>query len=192
MKSIILLASILIVNVSFSQERKNSLRNKIFNNIEVNHYSTNSTIINAPEEIKLLALFEPINNSEGKFPVYKIDNESKKIETELVSSKKDVNLSPNVLLSQNYSNFINDIIIKKMSKNENIDFNFENEALSYGDRGIELYKNLTDYVNLVETSFNVNSDIEVKFGGYTNLNNFSNNEIDKILQNCINLFVIRF
>ncbi|WP_299668021.1 hypothetical protein [uncultured Polaribacter sp.] len=206
MKSIILFTLILIVNFSFAQERNTYLKTMTFNtNIEENHYSDNDN--NSILEIKLLELLEPINNSEGKFPMYKLDGEhvdlilngkSKIINNysskNLMSLGADATRVSENLLTQNEVKLIQTLILKKLLKEGHTDVAFVKEYQIKGNLNNELYKNIPLYKDKLNVNLKISNNIEVQLGenleGY--MARINKTELDKTLQNSLNLLIVSF
>lgn len=186
MKNYILASLILIVNLSFGQDKDILLHQKIFNStVEENHYLTSSTFFSPFTMIKEIESIEPSNNSEGKFPIYIA---GKKLKKETVGSE---NKSASLVLQSN-SSFINNLVIKKLLENEKIVF--FNTSLSYGDRAIESYRNHSELIEKINASYNFNDTLEIEIGNniYPFLNKIYKSELDLTLQNSLNLLAINF
>ena len=85
-------------------------------------------------------------------------------------------------------------MIKKKIAEEIKNYINMNEALTYGDRSLNSYKNLLELENKLIITQKITSEIEVQIGKdiYTYLKKMLKSEIDKTLQNSLNLFAINF
>ncbi|WP_397447006.1 hypothetical protein [Polaribacter sp. R77954] len=193
---------ILAYQVTFSQVEKaetSLLNENIFENkLNKNSFTGKKTPLNLFPEIINLELKDIKNNSEGKFSLN--DNHKKyfiveKNETSIFDKNKEVkkteiskNLSTNVK-----KEFVNTVIRKKIA--EEIEKYMQiNEALTYGDRNMEFYKNYIDLENKLIISTPITPKVEAQIGKdiYPFLNKILKTELDKTLQNSLNLFVINF
>lgn len=187
MKKLAFTIIILVVNLSVAQEIKNNIQNKIFEtNIEENHYLVNDIFPNFLKEIKEVKLVEPYNNSEGKFPKY----ESNKMLENI--SKKETNA--NTPTSTNPLVFIDNNLIQKLIETNTIAYNINGGQLFYGDREIIILKNESKTFDKLNVSYKTNAQVEVQIGKniYGYINKVYKSEIDKTLQNSLNLLVINF
>ena len=192
---------LLVTQITFSQIENSYLESNLFKeNIKENLYYIEQKPDNLFPEIKKLELKDIKNNTEGKFNLnsdnkkYFITNElaQKKSVFEKNEIKEDQNLKEN-LSSKLKTKFINKVIRKKIAR-EIQEYIFINEALTYGDRNIELYKNYTDLQNTLIKSIKINSKTELQIGKdiYPYLNKILKTELDKTLQNSLNLFALNF
>ena len=87
----------------------------------------------------------------------------------------------------------NKIIQKKIAE-EILKYMIMNEALTYGDRYLNEYKDFTDLENKLILSKKITSKIELQIGKdiYPYLNKIQKTELDKTMQNSLNLFAINF
>ncbi|WP_439131344.1 hypothetical protein [Polaribacter sp.] len=193
---------IVINQVAFSQVEKaeiSLLNDKIFEG-ELSERRFKSTKRVSPlfSEIIKIELKDIKNNSEGKFS---LNNAHKKYFTvekneqsifnnnnEVQKTKISKNLSTNVK-----KEFVNTIIRKKIAE-EILRYMQINEALTYGDKNIEYYKNYIELENQLIVNIPITSEIEAQIGKdiYPYLNKIQKTELDKTLQNSLNLFVINF
>ncbi len=194
---------IFISQVAFSQVEKaeiSLLNDKIFES-ELNKRQFKDALPLFSEIIKL-DLKDIKNNSEGKFSLnsankkyFTIEKNETSIFNNNNNNNKEVkkntiskNLSTNVK-----KEFVNTIIRKKIAE-EIVKYMQINEALTYGDKNIEFYKNYIKLKNQLIVSMPITSEIEAQIGKdiYPYLNKIQKTEIDKTLQNSLNLFVINF
>jgi len=106
--------------------------------------------------------------------------------------KNIVNLSSTSV--KNKKDFI-DTVILKILKNKNIDISdFQNSLDFNGDKNINFYKNYNTDVNKLIFAYQLQDKTEFVIG--TDIHNFMNmilkTEINKTLQNSLNLFAINF
>lgn len=148
-----------------------------------------------PEIVKL-EVKDTKNNSEGKFTINKktkaFFNKSIANYSNVDMNKKEVLNNSNLTTNIN-KEFVNKIIRKKIAE-EIKNYMSLNEALTYGDRNIDLYRNYEDLENKLIKNYSVNSEIEVQIGKDIRpfVNKILKTELDKTLQNSLNLFVINF
>jgi hypothetical protein len=196
MKNLILITCVLIVNLSFSQKDSNPFSKKVFySNIEENHYEVTTFdffALEKQEKIHPINTIKAINNSEGKFPFY--SNEDQHLFDIEVShyQKSIVKLTTTVV--KNNKDFIDKVILKIL-KNKNIDISdFKNSLDFNGDKDINFYKNYNTDVNKLIFAYQLQGKTEFVIG--TDIHNFMNmilkTEINKTLQNSLNLFAINF
>lgn len=187
MKNLMLYLVILITSISIGQEKKNTIQHKIFEaNIEENHYLVDDIFPDSLKEIKEEKLLEPYNNSEGKFPKY----ESKEI---------TLNISENIVNSNSLETlsdiaFIDNKLIQKLIETNIIANNFVSEQMFYGDREVILLKEYPKSIDKLNINYKTNSQIDIQIGKkiYSYINKLYKSEIDKTLQNSLNLLVINF
>jgi hypothetical protein len=204
MKKSIYILFFLTFQISVSQaqvEHLKVIKTSIFNNDENQSTLKNSFTENIFLEIVPLETVDFKNNSEGKFSF----NDSKKqlfttdliVEKELYLTKNEtvqktkvntINLDVNI-----NDEFVNKVIKKKIAEEIKNYINM-NEALTYGDRSLNSYKNLLELENKLIITQKITSEIEVQIGKdiYPYLKKILKSEIDKTLQNSLNLFAINF
>ncbi|PQJ82442.1 hypothetical protein [Polaribacter glomeratus] len=197
MKNLIVIACVLIVNLSFSQKDANPFSEKTFySNIEENHYNVTTYdffALEKQEELQALNTIKPVNNSEGKFPFYSNEDQSLFDVKETVPQKSILNLS-NVITIKNNNDFIDKVILKILEDKKIDIVDFQNTLDFNGDKNINFYKNYTTDVNKLIIAYKLKGETEFQIG--MDINNFMNKtlktELDRALQNSINLFVINF
>jgi hypothetical protein len=191
MKNIILIACLLIVNISFSQKDSNTFLKKVFyTNIEENHYQTNTFNSIVLKKIVITKSLKPINNSEGKFPFYSnstiflnLKNKNKS-ESVVHQIKTITNKHPSI-----------DPLILKILKDKNIDIlDFKNNMDFNGDRNLNFYKNYTVDVNKLIIAYRLQKDIEIQIGKdiLKSIYKINKSELDIALFNNLNLIVFNF
>lgn len=201
MRNSLLISIILTAQISFSQkEIKNINLNKavIFN---VNDKLNNGLSKNIFSEIKNPKIKDFKNNSEGKFSFNEskkelFKNEKEENDTEFLVNKKafkGVQLKTDNMNTSLKTEFVNKIIQKKIAE-EILKYMIMNEALTYGDRYLNEYKDFTDLENKLILSKKITSKIELQIGKdiYPYLNKIQKTELDKTMQNSLNLFAINF
>ena len=113
----------------------------------------------------------------------------------LVNKKafKGVQLKTDNMNTSLKTEFVNKIIQKKIAE-EILKYIIMNEALTYGDRYLNEYKDFTDLENKLILSKKITSKIELQIGKdiYPYLNKIQKTELDKTMQNSLNLFAINF
>lgn len=204
MRKTIYLLCLLAFQVVFSQVEINSeseLKANFFEtNIDENRFSVDKKLkYTLPNNIDFK--FEDIkNNSEKKFTIvntnqtYFVVGTPANAKPILYQNKinRDTNLSENIDTNAK-KEFVEKIIRKKI-KEEIQKYLLINEALTYGDRNIELYKNYTDLENKLIIVKPINSQIELQIGNniYPFLNKLYKTELDKTQLNSLNLLAINF
>jgi len=201
MRNSLLISIILTAQISFSQkEIKNINLNKalIFN---INDKLNNGLSKNIFLEIKNPKIKDFKNNSEGKFSFNEskkelFKNEKEENDTEFLVNKKafkGVQLKTDNMNTSLKTEFVNKIIQKKIAE-EILKYMIMNEALTYGDRYLNEYKDFTDLENKLILSKKITSKIELQIGKdiYPYLNKIQKTELDKTMQNSLNLFAINF
>ena len=195
--TIFLSVFILIVHISYAQVDKINFQQTVIN-IEENHYQFGNNSLQTTFEIKFEEILKPINNSEGKFPLYTLNNEQFKTEftkdfkLKETRSIQDKNaIETNSLLAQQIE-FIENLIIKKIKEN--------NSNITYV-KEFQLKNSLNDEQliitvdkDVLNQTYSLNSKIEIQIG--KNLNNYlkkiNKTELDRTLQNSLNLLAINF
>lgn len=185
MKNSILITLVLFVNISFSQEKNNLLNQYFFKtNIEENHYLAGNIFSDSQFFIKNIEYIKPINNSEGKFPIYNIDDKS------IATTKNE---KPSTLVAENHSKLIDDIIVKKLNTGD-LELITQNEAKNYGDKGVLLKRNFPRDLDKLQSTYKITPKIQFQIG--KNLNNYlkksHKDKIDETLQNSLNLLAFIF
>ena len=201
MKNIFILAAILLTNTLFSQnnnEFSTTINQVNFEtDIKENYYLNDSD--------KFLNLFNDVNflesnskmNTERKFLMKSLEKENilssnLKNESIIVTKIKRID-DTNSLIADVKSAFINTIIEDKL-KEELLKSLNANEALTYGDKNIDLYVEYEEMRNKLIKSYEINDSVEFQIGKsvYPYLNKILKTEIDKTLRNSLNLFVVNF
>lgn len=188
-----LLILVIVIQISFAQEKVNvNLINDTFLS------KLNEPTLNTPSfiesEISSFLDKKVTLTPEGKFllnkdtelffgnilkisenPVVALDRENKNLETD---TKKV---------------FINKIVLEKLEK-DMAKLLAENENLTYGDRYMVLLKNLESLQNKLIVTEKISEGMEIQLGKslYPYLNKINKTELDKTLQNSLNLMAINF
>lgn len=202
MKNIFILAAILLTNTLFSQNN--------------NEFSTTVNQVNFETDIKenyylndsdkFLNLFNDVNflesnskmNTERKFLMKSLEKENilssnlKNKSIIVTKNKRSIN-DTNSLITDTKSTFVKTIIEDKL-KEELLKSLNANEALTYGDKNIDLYVEYEEMRNKLIKSYEINDSVELQIGKsvYPYLNKILKTEIDKTLRNSLNLFVVNF
>lgn len=205
MKNLLFTMFLLAFQTSFTQvENKdiNSIKTSSFEaGDKENIFSRNITLKNMFSEIKKFELIDFKNNSEGKFSFNDtkkelFQNDLEQDKTSFLTSKKPI--QPRKLNTNNLDTTINtafvDKVIQKKIAEEIQKYMAMNESLTYGDRYLDAYKDFTNLENKLILSYKVNAVIEVQVGKdiYPFLKKNLKTELDKTLQNSLNLFAINF
>ena len=175
------------INISFfdasvfkAEESKKTSESTNFNSI-----SSSEIKIETPLMVKV--------NSEGKFLL----NDSSKAffgEIEKKSeAKKGLNDKNIALVVDAKQEFINKVILERLQEELNKLIVLD-ESFTYGDRNIDLYRDYSQLENKLIITKYLNSEIEIQIGNsvYPYLNKLLKTEIDKTLQNSLNLLAINF
>ena len=177
------------IKVSFLDTSLFTAENSKELTVKENFNTISSTEINIPSPLLLKV------NSEGKFL---LDNSSKAFFVEIVKKSEDVNNksidNKNVALSvDTKQEFINKLLLEKLQVELN-KLILIDDSFSYGDRNIDLYRNYSQLENKLIITKTINSEIEIQIGNsvYPFLNKILKTEIDKTLQNSLNLLAINF
>lgn len=200
MKNLLFISFLLVFQLSFSQVEKNNInfiKTSIFEStIKENSFFSKNTPLSLIPEIK-----NSKNNSEGKFLLNEDNRNLFTSNTEISattvmiknSEKNNSNKLNNNLTSNINKEFVNKIILKKMEA-EMKKYISMNEALNYGDRNVDLYRNFDSFKNKLLVTSSITPEIEVQVGKdiYPYLNKILKTELDKTLQNSLNLLVINF
>lgn len=183
MKTKLLLIFVLIVNFSFAQQ-ESLLKNTFFKiNVEENHYAIEHIYSSPFFEIKEVEKVIATNNSEGKFPQYTI-----------LKNSSTTTLKPedaSFMLIKEYVKFVNNIIQKKsveINKNNLVSI----DEINYPEN--DYTYTVPQVIDFLNASYKVSPNVEVQFGknleGY--LKKINKTELDKTLQNSLNLLVVNF
>jgi hypothetical protein len=191
MKNTILIACLLIVNISFSQKDSNPFSKKIFySNIEENHYQKNTFNPFELKNIDLIKSIKPTNNSEGKFPFYSNNT----ILLNLENQNEGESIVHQIKTITNNNTFIDRLVLKILQdKNINI-LDFKNSIDFNGDKNISFYKNYTVDVNKLIIAYRLQKDVEIQIGNdiFKSVNKINKSELDIALFNNLNLIVFNF
>lgn len=200
MKNLLSISFLLIFNFSFSQVDKKTesfLEIPLFeNNIEESHFVVKKQALDFFSAIIKLEVKETKSNSEGKFTLNSKSkiffNKTIEDYTNSMIDKKNVEKSSNLTTKIN-KEFVDKIIRKKIAE-EIQNYLSINEALTYGDRNIDLYINYDELENKLVKSYPISSDVDIQIGKdiYPYLNKILKTELDKTLQNSLNLLAINF
>jgi hypothetical protein len=191
MKNTILIACLLIVNISFSQKDSNPFSKKFFySNIEENHYQKNTFNPFELKKIDLIKSIKPTNNSEGKFPFYSNNT----ILLNLENQNEGESIVHQIKTITNNNTFIDRLVLKILQdKNINI-LDFKNSIDFNGDKNISFYKNYTVDVNKLIIAYRLHKDVEIQLGKdiFKSINKINKSELDITLFNNLNLIVFNF
>jgi hypothetical protein len=197
MKNILLITCVLIVNLSFSQKDINALSEKIFySNIEENHYIPTTYDFFALEkqkELQALKTIKVINNSEGKFPLYSDEDQRLFDFEEMVPQKSILDLN-SITSIKNNNDFLDQVILKILNEKKINIVDFQNSQDFNGDKNYHFYNNYATDVNKLIIAYQLKGETEFQIGMDINnsIKKILKTEIDKTLQNSINLFAINF
>ena len=199
-----MIIALLVFQMSFSQIKDSGTKNsliKFFDAKEtVEYFKVNKEPKNHFPEIIKLEIKDIENNTEGKFGLNE-SNQKYFSATNTESVNTIFNAKNNITETEVSSNLETNTkqklikaIIKKKIAVEIRDFILQNEALTYGDRNLEEYKNLVNLENKLIQTVSVSNDVELQLGKdiYPYLNKILKTELDKTLQNSLNLFAINF
>lgn len=194
MKNVFLITAILIVNLSFAQTADANLKSISAADLEEKHF-TDNTSNNFGEELKkevfVLKDIKSTNNSEGKFPFYtefkntSFDNEVKTIVKTGTEITK-VLISSNLEVSANIA-LVHKILIQNYIKNALL------TKVVNGDKNLVVYKNYVQKDEFNITLYKKNP-LELELGNniYQSINKVFKTELDKTLDNSLNLLTFNF
>jgi hypothetical protein len=196
MKNLILFACVLIVNLSFAQKDINQFSKKILStNIEESQFKSNTYDffnLEKQEKLRPMNAIKAINNSEGKFPFYS-NTDQKMFEAAITTQKNIVTLSSTEMIEKN-EDFVDQLILKIL-EDKNIDISDFEQSIDFnGDKNVNYYKDYTTDVNKLIVAYEILGEMELQIGKDLNsyLNKILKTEIDKTLQNSINLLALNF
>ncbi|MDP5104865.1 MAG: hypothetical protein NWQ31_01705 [Polaribacter sp.] len=197
MKNILLICCVLIINLSFAQEDLNLTSKKIFYTIsEENNYILNTHnffALEKQEEIHELNSIKAINNSEGKFPLYSQKTPNLFEVTAYVNPINIIELTT-VKINKNSNDFIHNVIVKILQdKNIAIIDDKKNIEDSKNSTIESIHNYVTEINNLIIThKLYDKTELQVGKDLYSCMNKMLKTDIDKTLQNSLNLFVINY
>ena len=175
------------INISFFDASvfKTEESKKISESTNFNSISSSEIKIETPLMVKV--------NSEGKFL---LNDSSKAFFGEIENkseSKKGLNDKNIALVVDAKQEFINKVILERLQEELNKLIVLD-ESFTYGDRNIDLYRDYSQLENKLIITKYLNSEIEIQIGNsvYPYLNKLLKTEIDKTLQNSLNLLAINF
>ncbi len=189
MRYFVLITVLFKISFSFSQIEENKLHHKIFNsNSNSNYLLNDSELTQQFQEIKKVEFYNLIeNNPEGKF-----SNHQKNYQSffEIVNKKEELAVSEISIILENYRDFINNIIVKKLDDEIRFTSSFEVENKVSESEII----NIKDFSDKLNYSHKITDKIEVQIGKniHNYLNKINKTELDKTLQNSLNLLVLNF
>lgn len=192
-KIICIIICLLYCKLAFSQikhNENNTFSTKSLHNINFteNISNVNNHLENLFSEIIKIEIKDIQKNSEGKFGE---ETKVKKIFNTRENKRKE-NLNSSLLLKAK-EEFIFEVIDKKLD--EEIEKYIQNhEALTYGDRNLEFYKNYDELKNKLIIRKKIFKQIELQIGKdiYPYLTKILKTELDKTLQNSLNLMAVNF
>ena len=192
MKKVLLISFLIFISANYAQNENfiNSYTNTFSSQVnDINKQKQQFNKVNFMSDVIFLTSKEVKLNSDGKFLI----NQKTKEHFENVSSKKTVTNKNVHLSADNMQEFIENIILQKLeSALEKLAFN--NESLTYGDRNIEVYRNYQNLRDKLIASQKIANNIEIQTGNnlYPYINKIQKTELDKTLQNSLNLLAINF
>tara|TARA_R110002126_G_scaffold124451_4_gene266507 strand:- start:8972 stop:9571 length:600 start_codon:yes stop_codon:yes gene_type:complete len=199
MRNSIYLLFALSFNIAFSQIEKNdhTFLNKIDfkNKISESDFLIKNEPKNLFPEIVNLKIKDIKNNSEGKFSLNDSNKkhfiaDEKNTTVTIFDQKKNTNTTITLSVKKE---FIEKIIQKKIAK-EIQEYMMLHEALTFSDKNIDVYHSYVELENKLIVSHSIYKDIEIQIGKdiYPYLNKMLKTELDKTLQNSLNLLAINF
>ena len=191
MKNILLIASVFIVNLSFCQEVSNSLSKKIFSSdAEKSHLKLNTFDAFTIEKLSQL---KTSNNSEGKFPFYRIKDQNLFKIDKTFYNKSIIKQVNSKKIIRKITDLVDKVIIK-ISQNKNIDIaNFHNNKKESSYKKVNSRGKYVPNTNKLIVSYQLNRNSQLQIGNdiYSYINKIFKTKIDKTLLNSLNLFAIR-
>lgn len=182
-----------IKNIENKTLYKKSLHNIIL--FEYKH-DVNNHLENIFSEVIELDVKDIQKNSEGKFGVDSSRKnlfKTKENTTQVLIFYKSKNPQNSNLILEAKEKFITKVIAKKLDE-EIEKYILNNEALTYGDRNIAFYKNYTELKNKLLVRKTISESIQIQIGKdiYPYLNKILKTELDKTIQNSLNVLAINF
>ncbi|MGK0411999.1 MAG: hypothetical protein ACJA1B_000188 [Polaribacter sp.] len=205
MKNTLSIYFALLVSISFAQENSS-------NAIEVFNIENNTTFsLTRMEDAKFLKFQEVvpidfekrINVNEGKFSLKEINDKSltsllsdlnnntktKFLIIEDIASSKESSATKKSIIIVANRKFINKLITTKIMQDDLIA-----EAVTYGDKNLEYYKNYPELIDTFNLKYIISEDLELQIGDniYSFINNPFKTALDKTLSNSLNLLAFNF
>lgn len=197
-KLIYLLFLLLIYQIQTAQEKLNiSLFDDSLLNVKELNMNSEKKSFNEIRNIEINKITPLVLkvNSEGKFL---LDDSSKALFVKIVKNNEardNNNLDEEniALIVDTNQKFVTKVILDKLEEELN-KLILLNESLTYGDRNIDLYRDYSRLENKLIITKQLSSELEIQIGNsiYPYLNKLQKTEIDKTLQNSLNLLAINF
>lgn len=189
MKNLILIACLLLVTVSFSQEDSKVIsKEKVFSNVVENDFQQNTYTLKKMEKLRPFPAIKASNNTEGKFPFY--DNV---VLPEIESTDESISMAEDMSVNDNKV-FVDNLVLKILEE-KHIDISdFKNSIESNGDGKLSFYKHYAADENKLIATYQLTKEIEIQVGKdiYGYLKKVFKTEIDKTLFSSLNLLAINF
>lgn len=197
MRNILLICFVLVINLSFAQVEFNPYSKKIFyNNNEESTYILNTYnffTLEKQQEIHEVPTIKAINNSEGKFPLYSQKAPIIFEATEIVKPTNIIELTT-VKINRNSNDFIHNVIVKILKDHKIERLDDKNNIEKTQNSTITWNNNYVTEINNLIITHKLYDQTELQIGKdiYSYMNKILKTEIDKTLQNSLNLFVINY
>jgi len=204
MKNLLTLCFVLIINVSFAQEKSATLRTN-FNEENKNSLLTSTRDINIIryQEIVPVDFENKKIINEGKFSLNDFNDKSlnallleldKKNKTEFFIVEKVLS---NVSSTSTQKSFIittNKKFIDKLITAKIVQEGLLNEVVNYGDRDLETFKNYSEPKDFLNVTYKITSSTQLQIGNSVIpfIKKPFKTEIDKTLLNSLNLLAFNF
>ncbi len=197
-----LIISLLILTTAVFGQRETEVSSSLQNVVFKNNQSPEKLIKNEETKPKVFNLFTDINfistdikmNTERRFELLQPLQENKKVVVQLNENLNNKNYDKNIhLATDTKQKFVEKIIYDKLML-ELMKSAIQNEAFEYGDKNLAVFKEYEALKNKLIVNYSVNNDLDVQIGKslYPYLNKILKTELDKTLENSLNLLVINF
>jgi len=197
----ILTSIIIIISIhTFSQSELKKGFNDVFQTVKVeeNHFFVQDIFqklnLQLFEEIKISEDLKKYPIAEKKFlfkektnTIFSETIQKNIVEENTMSSKESFFIEMN-------EDFIENVIVKLFIEEDKIQEIVFNDAKNYGDRNVEIYKNLSDLENKLLIVYKINDSKSIQIGNsiFPYLNKLQKTDVEKTLNTSLNLLAVNF
>ncbi|WP_445749500.1 hypothetical protein [Polaribacter sp.] len=197
----ILTSIIIIISIhTFSQTELKKGFNDVFQTVKVeeNHFFVQDIFqklnLQLFEEIKISEDLKKYPIAEKKFlfkektnTIFSETIQKNIVEENTMSSKESFFIEMN-------EDFIENVIVKLFIDEDKIQEIVLNDAKNYGDRNVEIYKNLSDLENKLLIVYKINDSKSIQIGNsiFPYLNKLQKTDVEKTLNTSLNLLAVNF
>lgn len=200
MKNILTSVIIIISIHTFSQNELKKGFDDIFQPVKVeeNHFFVQDIFqklnLQLFEEIKISEDLNKYPIAEKKFvfkenanSIFSKTIQKNVIEQNTISSKESFFIEMN-------EDFIENVIVKLFIEDDKIEEIVLNNAKNYGDRNIEIYRNLSDLENKLLITYKLDKSNSIQIGNniFPYLNKLVKTDVEKTLNTSLNLLAVNF